>query len=118
MKSRLRQWLPMALCCLPGLAAVALIVVVGGPALGGPLGLGLIVLATLACPISMGLMMGRGAQHHSMADRTPLLVNCCLPGAALEAFESGASDERLAAPRARREALEHELAELATQPGR
>lgn len=61
MKSNLRQWLPMALCCLPGVAAVILILLVGAPVLGGPLGWGLIALAMLACPIGLGLMMRRGA---------------------------------------------------------
>jgi len=119
MNTKWRQWLPMALCCLPGILAAALIgvgaVALGGASLSGPLGLGLIALAVLACPLSMGLMMWRSTRHHSATDSAPPMANCCLPGETLEAFESNAPAERLAALRARREALERELAELQTR---
>src|SRR5438094_603780 len=64
MNTKLRKWMPIALCCLPGVAIAAIIgmgIAVGGAAvgafLGGSLGIGLIVLTTLACPLSMYLMM-------------------------------------------------------------
>ena len=52
MNAKLRKWVPIALCCLPGVAAVVGIgLALGGSAfgtwLGGPLDLGLIVLAML-----------------------------------------------------------------------
>jgi hypothetical protein len=114
MRDKLSKWIPIALCCLPGVTVAAILgigVAFGGAAVGGllsgPLGLGLLVLATLVCPMGMGLMMMR--QRGSGQDSTPgnasTMVNCCLPG------EEPPSD-RLAALRAQREALERELAEL------
>lgn len=85
MNPRLRKWLPIALCCLPGVvaaAAVGLSFAIGGTAfgasLGGPLGFGLIALAMLACPLSMGLMMRRGARQNPVSNRR--VTNCCVPG--------------------------------------
>lgn len=64
MNTKLRKWVPIALCCLPGVAIAAIIGVgialrgaVVGASLGGPLSIGLIVLSVLACPLSMYLMM-------------------------------------------------------------
>lgn len=58
--------MPIALCCVPGIAMVVLVgigVAAGGASLGaglgGPLGLVIISLAALACPVSMGLMLLR-----------------------------------------------------------
>jgi hypothetical protein len=119
MNARLRKWLPIALCCVPGIAIAAIVgigIAFGGTALGasfgGPLGLGLIALALLACPVSMGLMMirQRGSNQDSAPGNSPPLASCCLPGEEVPA-------DRLAALRARREALESELAEMQTQPG-
>ncbi len=116
MNAKLRKWMPIALCCLPGVAVAAIVgigIAFGGAAigtsLGGPLGLGLLVLATLACPVSMGLMMlrQRGADPASATGNSATTMDCCLPVPGEEA-----SVERLTALRARREALEHELAEL------
>jgi uncharacterized membrane protein YqjE len=97
---------------------VGLSLAFGGAAVGvsfsGPLGLGLIALAMLACPVSMGVIIwrqGRSKQKASPA-AVLLMVNCCLPGETLAAIESGNPGERLAELRARREALERELAEL------
>jgi len=59
MALRLKQWLPMALCCLPGLAIATLVaasVLFGGArigvGLGGPLQLGLLALALIS-PLSL-----------------------------------------------------------------
>ncbi len=116
MQAKLRKWMPIALCCLPGIAVAAVVgigLTLGGAAfgtwLGGPLGLGLIALAMLACPISMGWTMRRRLGSHQnstdVASHSIPLANCCLPGAEAPA-------ERVASLRARREALERELAEL------
>ena len=116
MNAKLRKWLPIALCCLPGVAVAAIVgigiaprAVAVGTSLGGPVGLGLLVLATLACPVSMGLMMmrQRGAGQNTAPGSSATMMDCCLPGPGEEA-----SVDRLTALRARREALEHELAEL------
>jgi len=90
-------------------------VALGGASLSGPLGLGLIALAVLAYPISMGLMMWRNARHISThrAGHAPMRAECCLPGEALPT-EADLSVARLAALQARREALERELAEMQT----
>lgn len=117
MKTLLKRWWPIALCCLPGVAVAALVgisLAVGGAAfgsvLGGPLGLGLIVLATLACPVSMGLMMmrQRSTIQKSASNSISMMAGCCLP-------DEAAPSDRLAAMRAQRQALEHELAELRMQ---
>ena len=114
MNTKLRKWIPIALCCLPGVAIAAIIgvgIAVGGAAvgvsLGGPLGIGLIVLAVLACPLSMYLMMTRqrGSSLHPAPNGSQLVADCCAPG-------KEASVDNLTALRAQRESLEHELASL------
>ena len=119
MNANTKRWLPIALCCLPGVAVAAVVglgVAAGGTAFGasfgGPLGLGLIALVMLACPISMALMMRRGSKQNTPSGSSSLMVDCCLPGEQAARVES----DRLATLRARREALEREVAEL--QAGR
>jgi len=120
MNAKLRRWLPIGLCCLPGIVAVTMIaigLIVGeaafGASLGGPLGLGLIALALLACPLGMGLMMWR---DRSMAPgNSSGMMSCCAPDDALPLLEPGLPADRLAALRDRREALEREVAELQQQ---
>lgn len=55
------KWLPIALCCVPGITITAIVgigFIVGGVAfINSPLSVGLLILALLACPFSMGLMM-------------------------------------------------------------
>ncbi len=116
MNARLRKWLPIGLCCLPGVAAVAIVgfgLIVGEATFGaspsGPLGLGLVALALLVCPMGMGLMMWRSQKVASGSSSG--LPSCCAPDEALAAFEAASAD-RLAALRDRREALERELVEL------
>ncbi len=115
MKINFRKWIPIALCCLPGIAVAAIVgvgIAAGGAAvgtwLGGPLGLGLLVLAVLACPVSMFLMMRqRSSGQQSMPGDSVNLMDCCLP-----AQDEEASTHQLEGLRAKREALERELAEL------
>ena len=122
MPATLRKWLPIALCCLPGLAIAGLVgtgLAAGGTALGvafgGPLGLAVIGFAVLACPVSMGLMMlrQRGSAEKSGRAAGPSLAmaDCCLPGQP----QADAEAASLAALRVRRETLERELAELQTR---
>jgi hypothetical protein len=69
--TNLKHLVSMALCCAPMLAAPLLFSVAG--ALGwrtGVLGVALTVLAVLACPVSMGLMMWQMSRHSS-APATP-----------------------------------------------
>jgi hypothetical protein len=114
--NRLRKWIPIALCCLPGVAGAVMLgvgVATGSTALwflnGGPLGLAVMALALVACPVSMGYMMlrRRGSSH-----RQTRMEECCVPGPVEPAAEPGAPANGLEALRARREALERELAEL------
>ena len=125
MNTNLRMWLPIALCCLPGVA-VAAVVALGlalgraafGSWLGGPLGVGIVGLAMLACPLSMGLTMWRqraASQKPASAGNAPAVADCCAPGQLSAPPEAPASAGRLVELRARREALERELAEMRTQ---
>ena len=110
MNTKVRRWLPIALCCLPGVAAVVVLAIgsaAGGAALGGSLRLVLIAFAMLACPLSMGLMMRRGMSRDG-ASGSHTMADCCVPGEQASTVES----DRLAALRAKREALERELAEM------
>ena len=65
----------------------------------------------------MGLIM-RGQRQSSPEpapkNMTPM-VNCCLPGKTLAAFESDNPSQRLTELRERRAALERDLAELIPQ---
>ena len=113
MNTKLRKWMPIALCCLPGVAIAAVIgvgIALGGSAigapLGGPLGIGLIVLAALACPLSMYLMMRpRGSSQNATPNSSQMTADCCAPG-------GETSSNRLESLRAQRELLEHELAAM------
>ena len=114
MNTKLRKWIPIALCCLPGVAVAAIIgigIALGGSAigasLGGPLGIGLIALAALACPLSMYLMMTRqrGSSQKTTPNGLQMAADCCAPG-------EETSSDRLESLRAQRESLEHELAAI------
>jgi len=116
MNAKLRRWLPIALCCLPGGVVVAIVgfgLITGkaafGASLGGSLGLGLVVLAMLACPLGMGLMMWRRMKAASGGSLS--MASCCMPDE-VASTPAAPSAEWLATLRDRREALERELAEL------
>lgn len=110
-----KQWLPMLFCCLPGLVLIAVWALGSaalGAALNGPLGSGLITLALLACPLSMGLMMWRGRLRQNAGAQptahAPLMA-CCPPAHTLA---DAPSVERLTALQERRLTLEREVVEL------
>ena len=114
MYTKVRKWMPIALCCLPGIAVAAIIgigIALGGStvgvSLGGPLGIGLIVLVALACPLSMYLMMTRqrGSSQKATKNASQMTADCCAPG-------EEASSDRLESLRAQRESLERELASM------
>ena len=114
MNTKLRKWIPIALCCLPGVAIAAIIgigIALGGSvvdaSLGGPLGIGLIVLAALACPLSMYLMMTRqrGSSQNVTPNSSQLMTDCCATG-------EETSSDRLESLRTKRESLERELASM------
>ena len=114
MNTKLQKWMPIALCCLPGVAIAAILgisIAIGGAAvgssLGGPLGIGLIVLAALACPLSMYWMMTRrrGSSQKVTSNGSPTMADCSAPG-------EEASSDRLESLRTQRESLERELAAM------
>jgi hypothetical protein len=115
-----RKWMPLVVCCLPGLVVVVLVGVgaVAGGALGvsfnGPVGTLLLALAFLACPLHMGWMMWRLHKQQAAASHAGMRAACCLPSQEASATEP-TSSERLVALRAERTALERELAELQAQ---
>lgn len=112
-----KRWLSVGLCCLPGMALVAVLgigAIAGGATfdstLQGPIGLGLIGLAVLACPLSMGLMMLRN-RDMAHSGEPANIADCCLPGDQALRNET----DRVAELRTRREALEQQVAELQNQ---
>src|SRR5712692_79329 len=117
MSARLKKWLPIGLCCLPGIAIAAFVgasVLLGGATfgvgLGGPLGVGIIALALLACPLSMGVMTWRN--NRNMPEGVTANMACCAPGEQTASTpaqpQATSSPERLAQLVARREVLERE----------
>ena len=120
MNTKLRKWIPIAICCLPGVAIAAILgigIAVGGAAvgssLGGPLGIGLIVLAALACPLSMYWMMTRRRRlsQKVTSNGSQTMADCCAPG-------EEASSDRLESLRTQRESLERELAKMQALPSK
>lgn len=120
MNAKLRKWMPIALCCLPGIAVAAIIgvgIALGGSAvgtsLGGPLGISLVILAVLACPLSMYLMMARqrGSSQQPAPNGSLLMADCCAPG-------EETSSDRLESLRAQRQSLERELTKLQALPSK
>lgn len=112
---RLKKWLPIALCCVPAVAiaaAVGIGIAVGGVTLGasygGPLGLTLITLALLVCPLHMGWMMWRMRRQPAATGRASGAVACCPPATQRTAVAADTL-ERVEVLHRRREALEQEV---------
>lgn len=125
MNAKEQKWIPIALCCLPGVAVMGVLgigLTLGGAAfgawLGGPLGFGLVALAVLACPVSMALMMRRMSRQNVTDEmaHTPgsAMADCCLP-AQSQASVADSSVKRLAELKTKREALEREVVEMEAQ---
>jgi hypothetical protein len=115
MTRSISRWIPIALCCVPGVIATILIgagIAVGGAAFSGffsgPLGLGLTVLVLLACPLTMGLMMKRASKQNVLSRKSAMMTDCCVPGQQVSIVEA----DRLASLRRQRESLEREVADL------
>ncbi len=95
--NQVNQWLPVALCCVPGVTVAAIVgvgAILGGAWVSGPIGTGLIAL---------GVLMRRMSHNAQPGDAT-LGADCCAP----------AASNNLASLQAQREALEKEVAELET----
>src|SRR5712691_5154127 len=78
-KTGVKRWLPLAVCCLPGIAAVAVITLgaIAGISLDGPLS-GLLVLAILACPLTTFLMLARRQYSGDQSSASPRAAGCCV----------------------------------------
>ncbi|MGH2536127.1 MAG: hypothetical protein ACRDHL_01895 [Candidatus Promineifilaceae bacterium] len=81
------------------------------------MGLGLVALALLAGPFSMGLMMARRTNQRAPSGNSHLMTECCAPAESDLSTEVDSPVERLAALRKRRTTLERELAEWQADPG-
>ena len=109
MSLAIRKWLPFALCCAPGAIAALLVagVAFGGAAFGlslnSPLGIGLLGVAMLACPVSMIWMMRGMTRAPESADA----MNCCAPQVDARSAVNSLNDLR-----AQRTQLEREIAAL------
>ena len=115
MNANLREWLPMMLRCAPGLvvagAALIGIAIWGTAFVSSPLGLGLITLAVLACPLNMVRTMIINRRRAVSGDLSTL-ASCCIPGQTAMSMPEASAHDRLAALHTRRAVLERELAEL------
>ena len=108
MTRSISRWIPIALCCVPGVIATALLgggIVLSGMTfsefLGGSLGFGLLLLVLLVCPLSMSLMMRQMSRKNASSRESLRAGDCCLP----KESDSALEPDRLSALRAEREAL-------------
>lgn len=118
LKIELKKWMPIALCCVPAVAIAAVVgmgIAIGGAtfgaSFGGPLGLGLVALALLVCPLHMGWMMWRMQKQSGTSGQSVIASDCCPPVGQIAAAELD-TRERLHVLRQRREALEQEMTVL------
>lgn len=105
--NKLKKWMPVALCCMPGVAAAGIVgvgAILGGAWINGPIGTGLIAVGMLACPVSHAVMMRRMSHSAAPGAATPS-ADCCAPPTANNLIEL----------QVRRAALEKEVAELEAQ---
>lgn len=120
---RSRSWLPIALCCVPGVALVGLLVgglVLGGTAagiLGSPWALGILAVAILACPLAMGWAVLQRARQAPALGAARTALECCPPESLAAPSDMDLAESRLTELRERRRTLEMELDQrLATHP--
>lgn len=115
-----RSWLPVALCCVPGVAGVA--IVVGGLILGGaawtqvrsaPWLAGVIILGVLACPLAMGWMVLNRRRTSEVGREDRAMIDCCPPGEQPNVDRGQNLEARFSELRAEGRALELEIAEHA-----
>ena len=117
-----RRWIPIALCCLPGLVAaglVALGLAAGGTAwgniLGSPLGSALGAVFAMTYLGWIGWMSWRMMRRPSPSRPTRAAAECCEGVGPVPSDESIANGERLALLIAQREHLEARLAQLSAR---
>lgn len=115
-----RSWLPVALCCVPGVAGVA--IVLGSLILGGaawtqvrsaPWVAGVLVLGVLVCPLAMASMIQIRRRTSEVGREDRAMIDCCPPGDLPNVDRGQNLEARLSEVRAEGRALELEIAEQA-----
>lgn len=97
-----KRWLPIALCCVPGLGAATFLGVglltdgvVMGPSLQGPAAIVVLAVALLACPLGMGVMLSWSRRRQAQSMPASESEVCCDPGMLVKSFgQWKASDQR------------------------
>ena len=120
---RSRSWLPIALCCVPGVALVGLLaggLILGGTAAGilnSPWALGILAVAVLACPLAMGWAVLHRARSVSVSGAARTVLDCCPPDSLAAPSDTDLLESRLTELRERRRALQMEVEQrAATHP--
>lgn len=82
----MRRWLPVAICCVPGVLIAAVLTVgllTGGLVLradsGSPLTLAVLAGAVLAAPVTVMLTMGRRGRRSEGVSQRTISQSCCEP---------------------------------------
>lgn len=106
--STVRSWLPIALCCLPGvIVALAIIGPSFGLSLDGPFS-GLVALSLFACPLTMFLLISRRLRDDGIPNESAKVVGCCVSPDYFLTWERN----RLSTLQAQQASLDDESAEL------
>lgn len=115
-----KRWLPVALCCVPGALALAVMgaalltggLVFGSGSSGGVLAV-VAVLSLAACSVAMGWMTYRSVKARTApGDGDGASVDCCFPMESSASARDSSAAERIHRLKERREAAERELVAL------
>jgi len=114
MRSRIRRWIPLALCCAPGVVGATIVafgIAAGEASFGAPVSLGLIAAALIASLAAIARVSGRRLDPTQSKDKGRPVSDCCLPAEAM-APEFTSAAERLAELQELRRRLEREVDSL------
>lgn len=117
---RASRWLPIALCCIPGGLALAVMgvgLLTGGLVLGSGSPGGLLAVVALvslgACSVAMGWMTYRSVKARTTpGSGEAATMDCCSPAESSASAFGESATERIHRLREQREAFERELAAL------